>query len=707
MSWVCYDYSNDSTENACISLIDKVRPSMDSTVLPNLNGKSSNAQVLKCLELKLSPDKKNCVVSRKRVKGKHTAYCEENEFPCKLPEEMPNSKTGMCPSGVRASCVPLKNFQCKKYLNIIKEYALGSKTYLKMKNILGVKPNGKIDESKSLTTDSKFEEYQMVWGLLNSNRIRQECMKRQKLCEAASSQKPCACPKDICKNEPKGINPFKLRFSKNTCNCVVQDDEMPASIHVNNQDADYGVVDDCFDEATGQPRNFVVTHYCKMPRTSNALFPIDPLANSRFYQCPLTEANKLYTQGSKSILGGDDEQLLKACSNTIETIEEGNILGSSVPNCLKLTLRKSSVTRKYICQLRNHCVGTSFVITHTCNSATSVVRLGASNSFSDEDEFTCLVSDTRSRNAWGSCVEIFRDFKVSEGDEEDRIISNEMLNSRTGTKRQKPWIVVPNRIVGPIVTLQGILDTTSTSIKTIPKIDKKRVITRYGGTMSCTVPSFDYAIRQVKQICENQGCEYDTKTKNCVRSSSLTEENRFEPIRWADQLGRNGAAPKKLTDREILESKSRNVPRFAKNSRRGPLPFTRLGPLDSAQSIYYSRLDGELEDCVHVDATNFKFALTDGRVKAFSCVVRNLCEDAVVVSHSCASNGGELVRTPLNGWNTFHSNRKSSMTCDEMTVSPQVLSNNLPNAHIMEQLKDYCLRTRISSVRFGMYECVR
>ena len=41
------------------------------------------------------------------------------------------------------------------------------------------------------------------------------------------------------------------------------------------------------------------------------------------------------------------------------------------------------------------------------------------------------------------------------------------------------------------------------------------------------------------------------------------------------------------------------------------------------------------------------------------------------------------------------------MTCPAMQVAKGALEHNLPNAHVMEQMKDYCLRTRIASVRFG------
>ena len=114
------------------------------------------------------------------------------------------------------------------------------------------------------------------------------------------------------------------------------------------------------------------------------------------------------------------------------------------------------------------------------------------------------------------------------------------------------------------------------------------------------------------------------------------------------------------------------------------------------------RLDGEIVDCVQVGVTNVKFAVSDGRVKEFSCTVTNVCEQSLVVSHSCASNGGELSRWPLRGQRDFRAYReKIKMTCPAMQVAKGALEHNLPNAHVMEQMKDYCLRTRIASVRFG------
>ena len=402
--------------------------------------------------------------------------------------------------------VSLDHFPCETYENVIKEYAPDSKKRKKLNKVLGINIRDKVDESKVDTTHKMYPEYQKIWGFLNSIRLRNECLKRKKICDAASSTSPeCSCPDEFCKNGPVSgyWNPFKKTQHK--CNCVVKDDEMPAQISQNTED--FNVVNECFDETTGQPKSFVLRHYCKMPRTSVAIFPLDPFSNSRFYECPISEANKLFASGTKSIIGTtNDDQLLKACSNTIESIDTGNILGNSVPNCLKLTLRKNSVRRHYVCQLRNHCEDKSFVVTHTCSSSTpSQVLLSTHNDMGAEDEFSCSISDTRARNAWGSCVEIFRDFKINMAEHKTVTITNEELNTRTGTKRQKPWIEVPNDEVGAIVTLQGILDTTATSVVTIPKLHNRDVLPLFGGDMDCYIDPF-YAYRQKRQICINQGC---------------------------------------------------------------------------------------------------------------------------------------------------------------------------------------------------------
>ena len=72
----------------------------------------------------------------------------------------------------------------------------------------------------------------------------------------------------------KSFNPFKKK--KYECNCVVKDDEMPTQILHDDHAEDFNVVNECFDETTGQPKSFLLRHYCKMPRTSVALFPLDP-----------------------------------------------------------------------------------------------------------------------------------------------------------------------------------------------------------------------------------------------------------------------------------------------------------------------------------------------------------------------------------------------------------------------------------------------
>ncbi len=147
--------------------------------------------------------------------------------------------------------------------------------------MLGINIRDKIDESKVDTTDSMYPEYQKIWGLLNSIQLRGECTKRKKICEDASWTLPalpeggCTCP-DVCKMGPvsKSFNPFKKK--KYECNCVVKDDEMPTQIVHDDHAEDFNVVNECFDETTGQPKSFLLRHYCKMPRTSVALFPLDP-----------------------------------------------------------------------------------------------------------------------------------------------------------------------------------------------------------------------------------------------------------------------------------------------------------------------------------------------------------------------------------------------------------------------------------------------
>ena len=157
-------------------------------------------------------------------------------------------------------------------------------------------------------------------------------------------------------------------------------------------------------------------------------------------------------------------------------------------------------------------------------------------------------------------------------------------------------------------------------------------------------------------------------------------------------------------EQALLMDRERNVPHFVRNSKKGLLlPWSRVTPLIGGATQI--RLDGEIVDCVQVGVTNVKFAVSDGRVKEFSCTVTNVCEQSLVVSHSCASNGGELSRWPLRGQRDYRAystrGEKIKMTCPAMQVAKGVLEHNLPNAHVMEQMKDYCLRTRIASVRFG------
>ncbi len=335
---------------------------------------------------------------------------------------------------------------------------------------------------------------------------------------------------------------------------------------------------------------------------------------------------------SKSNIGkNNDEELLKACSNTIESIHTGSILGERVPNCLKLTLRKSSVRRNYVCQLRNHCEDKSFVVTHTCSSSTpSQVKLSTRNDMGTEDEFSCSISEKRSRNAWGSCVEIFRDFKVMPETEDEIVtISNEDLNTRTGMKRQKPWIEVPNDEVGAIVSLQGILDTTATSIVVIPKLHNRFVLPLFGGDMDCST-DLGYAYRQKRQICINQGCTFTNVQKIKERTCAPPSEEekaliKIEPIDWRRS--------KRTSDHVLLKDKERNVPHFAQNAAKGPLlSWSQITPLDGGTTQI--RLDGEIVDCVQVGVTNVKFAVTDGRVKEFSCMFSSVAFENYSVTHS-------------------------------------------------------------------------
>ena len=92
-------------------------------------------------------------------------------------------------------------------------------------------------------------------------------------------------------------------------------------------------------------------------------------------------------------------------------------------------------------------------------------------------------------------------------------------------------------------------------------------------------------------------------------------------------------------EQALLMDRERNVPHFVRNSKKGLLlPWSRVTPLIGGATQI--RLDGEIVDCVQVGVTNVKFAVSDGRVKEFSCTVTNVCEQSLVVSHSCASNGG-------------------------------------------------------------------
>ena len=83
---------------------------------------------------------------------------------------------------------------------------------------------------------------------------------------------------------------------------------------------------------------------------------------------------------------------------------------------------------------------------------------------------SCTIEDKSKRSAWGSCVELIRDIKI-ESKEDMKVITNEMLNTRSGGSRMKPW-VIPNSVVGPLVTLEGILDKSSTlDVVEVPKYD--------------------------------------------------------------------------------------------------------------------------------------------------------------------------------------------------------------------------------------------
>ena len=105
MNWMCYDYSSDGTMNSCASLINIIRPSKDETIRTDLENKVSDPTISNCLELKLSSDKKSCVISRKRTVGQRTPYCENFEHPCENEHEEVNLQTGLCANGMKAKCV--------------------------------------------------------------------------------------------------------------------------------------------------------------------------------------------------------------------------------------------------------------------------------------------------------------------------------------------------------------------------------------------------------------------------------------------------------------------------------------------------------------------------------------------------------------------------------------------------------------------------
>jgi hypothetical protein len=92
---------------------------------------------------------------------------------------------------------PRKSILEHRYENVIKEYAPTSKKRKRLNKVLGINIRDKIDESKVDTTDSMYQEYQKIWGLLNSIEFRNECAKRKKICKDASWIST-ALPKEEC-----------------------------------------------------------------------------------------------------------------------------------------------------------------------------------------------------------------------------------------------------------------------------------------------------------------------------------------------------------------------------------------------------------------------------------------------------------------------------------------------------------------------------
>ena len=129
--------------------------------------------------------------------GQRTPYCENFEYPCENEHDVVDTKTGLCPNKKRAKCIPLHHFACETYENVIKEYAPSSKKRKRLNKVLGINIRDKIDESKVDTTDSMYQEYQKIWGLLNSIEFRNECAKRKKIFKDASWIST-ALPKEEC-----------------------------------------------------------------------------------------------------------------------------------------------------------------------------------------------------------------------------------------------------------------------------------------------------------------------------------------------------------------------------------------------------------------------------------------------------------------------------------------------------------------------------
>ena len=111
-------------------------------------------------------------------------------------------------------------------------------------------------------------------------------------------------------------------------------------------------------------------------------------------------------------------------------------------------------------------------------------------------------------------------------------------------------------------------------------------------------------------------------------------------------------------EQALLMDRERNVPHFAQNAAKGPLlPWSQITPLDGGTTQI--RLDGEIVDCVQVGVTNVKFAVTDGRVKEFSCMFSSVAFENYSVTHSLTYSLENHSNTQaLEHTNTQHSTHR-------------------------------------------------